>query len=117
MTLSSLIRKPGKVGLATVIPATPATPAIQQGMTWPAVARIATVAANLTVRQAATLKHADETCVRAWLAFIGETHQPIINEVLQAYASDWAALNYFLMRWEFEVRLLDPLYRSVEITA
>ena len=115
MTLSDLLRKPGKVGPATVIPA---TPAIQQGMTGPAVARIATVAvANLAARPVATLNHADETCVRAWLAFIGETHLPIINEVLQACANDWAALNYFLMRWEFEVRLLGPLSRSVEITA
>lgn len=36
--------------------------------------------------------------IKAWLDFIGETHQPIIDEVLQMVATDPEALRYFLWR-------------------
>ena len=40
------------------------------------------------------ISHADETRIRAWLAHIGETHQPIIEEVMEMIATDPAALAY-----------------------
>ena len=36
--------------------------------------------------------------IRRWLAYIGETHQPIIDEVLTKCANDPGALAYYLIR-------------------
>ena len=45
--------------------------------------------------------------IRRWLAYIGETHQPIIEEVMEMIATDPAALAYYLTR-SAEVPTPDP---------
>lgn len=37
--------------------------------------------------------------IRRWLAYIGETHQPIIEEVMEMIATDPAALAYYLTKY------------------
>ncbi|MBI3776767.1 MAG: hypothetical protein HY273_14695 [Gammaproteobacteria bacterium] len=44
------------------------------------------------------ISQADETRIRAWLLHIGETHQPIIDDVMQMIANDPVALAYYLKR-------------------
>ena len=85
MKLADLIRKNESVGVATATRATFATQRDESGGT---VAGVATVA----------VANADETRIRAWLAHIGETHQPIIEEVMEMIATDPAALAYYMKR-------------------
>lgn len=102
MSLSTLIR--GKSDPAKFATATVATFATLEGERGRSVASVATVSVakpeiGEPIRQQPTVPaHDDKKAIRAWLAHIGETHQPIIDEVLHMCATDPAALAYYTMR-------------------
>ena len=52
-------------------------------------------------------QHSPEIRIRAWLAHIGETHQPIIEEVMEMIATDPAALAYYMKRADEVLRPAD----------
>ncbi len=103
MTIADLIRKPKVRSVATAIPAISAISATQHNEAAGTVARIATVAIAIpterqTIHVARKVGANDEIRIRAWLTYIGETHQATIDEVLTMCATDPAALAYYLMR-------------------
>jgi len=92
MKLADLIHKSVSVGVATATPATFATQSTESTGT---VARVATVA---VANPAQVKTDPAVAAIRRWLDFIGETHQPIIDDVMQMVATDPAALTYYLKR-------------------
>lgn len=116
--LSALIRKGGLTRAAT---ATPATSATHKDVNIGTVAEVATVAvANPAEAQSTSpyrfavpaMGAAEETAIRAWLAFIDEHNPDFIAEVLAKCGTDLEARSYFLLRTE-EVPLLPPPEREI----
>lgn len=100
MTIAALIRKREIGNLAIATPAISATQQVEAAGT---VARIATVAVanpaqGQTANSAGKIGTSDEAAIRTWLSYIGETHQPTIDEVLHMCATGPTALTYYLSR-------------------
>jgi hypothetical protein len=97
MTLSALIKKDGLADAMTAIPATTATQEAVQQVT---VASVAPVAVAVKPEPLPKLTPDEETCIRAWLAYIEEKDADIIAEVLDLCSIDPDARQYFLKRSE-----------------
>jgi hypothetical protein len=95
MTLSALIKKGG---LADAMTATPATTATQEAVQQVTVASVAPVAVAVKPEPLPKLTPDEETCIRAWLAYIEEKDADIITEVLDLCSVDPNARQYFLQR-------------------
>lgn len=97
MTLSTLIKKGGLTGGMTMTPATPATQEADKAVT---VAPVATVAVAEKPEPLSELSPDEESSIRAWLAYIGETDLAITAEVLDKCRDVLEARRYFLKRAE-----------------
>lgn len=97
MSLSTLIKKGGLLGIVT---ATSATTATQETDKLSIVASVATVAVAPRLKPLPELSPDSELSVRAWLAHIEETDPAVITEVLNRCRNDLNARRYFMERSE-----------------
>ena len=104
MTLAALIQKGGLAKVATATPATLATQKTEIGRPVAAVATVAVASppelltATPTRVPVSPMTEIEETAIRAWLAYIQETDQDTLGEVLNECRTDAGAREYFIGR-------------------
>jgi len=109
MSLTSLIRKGGLAKSVTMTPATTATQTTDQKTT---VAPVATVAVAMPYTPPPEFSLNDEEKIRAWFAYIEETDQTTVKEMLDMCRDNLDTRRQFL-KWSNELLDTDSIIQQV----